>query len=135
MGTIIFLMAVIVEAAFAVFCIITKSNHAKERSIIRIASFIGFVLLAVLPIIDWSLRYYALASLLLLLAIIGAKALIQEKGEKREYKAVRVVLRAIGMTVAYLCVNLASNHISPKQGGGGYHRRISSFNPNLHIHG
>jgi dienelactone hydrolase len=106
MGTIIFLMAVIVEAAFAAFCIITKSNHAKERSIIRIAFFIGFVLLAVLPIIDWSLRYYALASLLLLLAIIGAKALSQEKGEKREYKAVRVVLRAIGMTVLIFALTL-----------------------------
>jgi dienelactone hydrolase len=106
MGTIIFLMAVIVEAAFAAFCIITKSNHAKERSIIRIAFFIGFVLLVVLPIIDWSLRYYALASLLLLLAIIGAKALSQEKGEKREYKAVRVVLRAIGMTVLIFALTL-----------------------------
>jgi dienelactone hydrolase len=106
MGTIIFLIAVIVEAAFAAFCIITKSNHAKERSIIRIAFFIGFVLLAVLPIIDWSLRYYALASLLLLLAIIGAKALTQEKGEKREYKAVRVVLRAIGMTVLIFALTL-----------------------------
>jgi dienelactone hydrolase len=106
MGMIIFLMAVIVEAAFAAFCIITKSNHAKERSIIRIAFFIGFVLLAVLPIIDWSLRYYALASLLLLLAIIGAKALTQENGEKREYKAVRVVLRAIGMTVLIFALTL-----------------------------
>jgi dienelactone hydrolase len=106
MGMIIFLIAIIVEAAFAVFCIITKSNHARERSIIRIASFIGFVLLAVLPIIDWSLRYYALASLLLLLAMIGAKALIQEKGEKREYKAVRIVLRAIGMTVLIFVLTL-----------------------------
>ncbi len=44
MGIIIFLTAVIVEIAFAAFCIITKSNHAKERSIIRIASFwnLGF---------------------------------------------------------------------------------------------
>lgn len=106
MGMIIFLMAVIVETAFAAFCIITKSNHVKEGSIIRIASFIGFVLLAVLPIIDWSLRYYALACLLLLLAIIGAKDLIQEKGEKREYKAVRVVLRAIGMTVLIFALTL-----------------------------
>ncbi len=106
MGMIIFLMAVIVEAAFATFCIITKSNHIKERSIIRIASFTGFVLLAVLPIIDWSLRYYALASLLLLLSIIGAITLIQKKEEKREYKAVRVVLRAIGMMVLIFALTL-----------------------------
>jgi len=61
---IIFLTAAIVEISFAAFCIITKLNQIKGRSIIRIASFTGFVLLAVLPIIDWSLRYYALASLL-----------------------------------------------------------------------
>lgn len=36
---------------------------------------------------------------------------------------------------AYLCVNLASNHISTKRGGGGCYRRVSSSNPNLHIHG
>jgi dienelactone hydrolase len=106
MGIVIFLTAVIVETAFAAFCIITKSNHVRERSIIRIASFIGFVLLAVLPIIDWSPRYYALAFLLLLLAIIGAKALVQKKGEKREYKAVCVVLRAIGMSVLIFALTL-----------------------------
>ena len=99
MGTIIFLIAVIVEAVFAAFCIITKANHAKVRSIMRISSFLGFVLLVVLPIVDWSLRYYALGSFLLLLAIIGVKAIAQEKGEKREYKAVRVVLKAMGMMV------------------------------------
>jgi len=106
MGMIIFLTAAIVEISFAAFCIITKSNHAKERSIIRIASFIGFVLLAMLPIIDWGLRYYALASLLLLLSIIGAIILIQKKEEKREYKAVHVVLRAIGMTVLIFALTL-----------------------------
>jgi len=106
MGTIIFLMAVIVEAAFAAFCIMTKSNHAKERSIIRITFFIGFVLITVLPIIDWSLRYYALASLLLILAIIGVKGLIQEKEVKREYSAVRVVLKAIGMMALMFVLSL-----------------------------
>jgi dienelactone hydrolase len=106
MGIIIFLIAVIVEITFAAFCIITKSNHVKERSIIRIAAFAGFVLLAVLPIIDWSFRYYALASLLLLLSIIGAKNLIQQKEEIREYKAVRVVLKAVGMTVLIFALTL-----------------------------
>jgi dienelactone hydrolase len=99
MGTIVLLVAVFIEAALAAFCIITKSYHDRERSIIRISSFLGFVLLAVLPIIDWSFRYYALACLLLLLAIIGAIALIQKKREKREYNAVRVVLRALWMSM------------------------------------
>ncbi len=99
MGMIIFLTAVFVETAFAVFCINTKSNQIKVRSIIRIASCIGFVLLSVLPIIDWGFRYYSLAFLLILLAIIGVKDVFQEKEEKRAYKAVRIVVRAIGMTM------------------------------------
>jgi hypothetical protein len=32
MGMIIFFMAVIDETAFVAFCMITKSNHARERS-------------------------------------------------------------------------------------------------------
>jgi len=102
----LFLTAGIVETAFAAFCILTKSNHEKERNIIRIAYFIGLVLLAVLPIIDWGLRYYALASLLLVLAMIGAKALIQAEGAKREYRAVSVVLRALGMMALIFAVTL-----------------------------
>ncbi len=97
MGMIIFLTAAIVETALAAFCIITKSNQVKVKSIIRVASFVVFVLLAVLPVIDWGLRYYALASLLLMLSIIGAKALAQEKAEKRDFNATRVVFKAIGI--------------------------------------
>lgn len=106
MGTFIFLTVVIVEIAFAVFCIIKKSNQQKIRSIIRIAAFAGFVLFTVLPIIEWSSRYYTLAALLLLLAVIGAVALIRKREEKKAYKAVRVVLKAIGMTVLIFVLTL-----------------------------
>ncbi|MBU3114521.1 alpha/beta hydrolase family protein [Clostridium lacusfryxellense] len=106
MGTLIFSMVVVAEIAFAVFCIITKSNQQKVRSISRIAAFEGFVLFTILPIIDWSSRYYALAALLLLFAINAANALIRKKGEKREYKVVRVVLKAIGMTVLIIAFTL-----------------------------
>lgn len=99
MGTFIFLTAVVVEIGFAVFCIITKSNQRKLRNIIRIAAFTGFVLFTVLSIIEWSSRYYALAALLLLLAVMGAVVLIRKNEGKRGYKTVRVVLKAIGMTV------------------------------------
>ena len=64
------------------------------------------VLFAVLPIIDWSFRYYTLVAFLLFLAVIGAVTLIRKKEEKREYKAVRVVLKALGMTVLIFAVTL-----------------------------
>ncbi|MBU3192209.1 acetylxylan esterase [Clostridium bowmanii] len=106
MGTFIFSMVVVAEIAFAVFCIITKSNQQKIRNISRIAAFTGFVMFTILAIIDWSSRYYALAALLLLLAIIGGIALIRKKDEKKAYKAVRVVLKAIGMTVLIFTLTL-----------------------------
>lgn len=99
MGIFIFLTVVVVEMAFAVFCIISKSNQQKVRSIVRIAAFTGFMLLVLMSIIEWGIRYYTLAALLFLLAAMGAVALIRKREEKREYKSVRVILRAIGMTV------------------------------------
>ena len=108
MGTFIFLIAVVVEIAFVVFCIITKSYQQKVRSIIRITAFAVFVLFTILPIIDWSFRYYTLASFLLLLAVMGAVALIRKKEEKRTYKTVRVVLKAIVMTVLIFMLTLSA---------------------------
>jgi hypothetical protein len=98
-GTIVLLTAVAVEVAFAVFCVITKSNQPRARSIIRIAAFTIFLLLGVLHIVDWSFRYYGLAALLLILAVTEAVHLSGRKEEKRPYKAQRVVWTAIGMIV------------------------------------
>ncbi len=105
-GIFIFLTAVVVETAFAVFCVITKSNQQKVRSIIRIAAFKIFLLLVAVQIIEWSIRYYSLAVLLLILAVIGAVDLICRKEEKRPYKVARVVLKAIGMTVLMFAATL-----------------------------
>jgi dienelactone hydrolase len=105
-GTFLFLTAVVVEIALAAFCIATKSNQTRVRVFVRIAAFACFMLSAALPIVDWSFRYYALFALLLLLAVQGTVALIRKRDEKRGYKAVCVVLKAIGMTVLIFAVTL-----------------------------
>jgi dienelactone hydrolase len=107
-GIFIFQAAVIVETAFTIFRIITKSNQQKARSLIRIAAFTIFLLLVAVQAIEWSLRYYALAALLLILAVIGVVDLILRKEEKRPYKAVHVSLKAIGMTVLVFAATLPS---------------------------
>lgn len=63
---------------------------------------------AAVNIIEWSLRYYTLAALLLVLTVIGIAALIRKKEEKRAYKAVRVVLKGIVMTVLIFMFTLPS---------------------------
>ena len=108
MGTFIFLTAVVIEIAFVVFCIITKSYQQKARNIIRIAAFAVFMLFTILPIIYWSFRYYTLAGFLLLMAVMAAVALIRKKEEKRVYKTVRVVLKAIVMTMLIFMLTLSA---------------------------
>ena len=108
MGNFTFLILIVIEIAFAVFCIITKSNQQKVRNIIRIVTFISFILLITLSIIDWSFRYYTLAALLTLQAVIGVVELIKNKQEKRSYKTVSVAMKTIGMMVIIFVVTLPS---------------------------
>lgn len=106
MGIVLFLTAVIIELLVAAFCLISKSEHRKERSVIRIASFSGFVLLTILPVVDWSFRYYALSLLLLLLAIIGVITLMKKSEEDVDYKAGRIIIKTTGMIVLFSVVAL-----------------------------
>lgn len=108
MGIFIFLIAIIIEGIFFVFCIITKSNQQKVRNIVRIAVFMSFALFTALSVIEWSFRYYALAALLFLLAIMGTVGLIKKKQGKKQYKAVSAVMKAIEMMVLIFVVTLPS---------------------------
>ncbi len=83
-GIFIFQAAVVVEIAFAAFCVITESSQQKIRSIIRVAALTILLPLIMLQIIDWSPRYYALGVLLLILAVIGIVDLIRRKEEKKD---------------------------------------------------
>ena len=97
MGTIILVIAFVIEAAFAAYCIITKSNQKKVRSFIRIGSFAGFVLFTLVAVIEWSLRWYGLAALLLAWAALGVWTLIRSQADKKEYRGRRIVFQAVAM--------------------------------------
>ncbi|HNU95181.1 MAG TPA: alpha/beta hydrolase, partial [Bacillota bacterium] len=59
-----------VELVFAAYCILSMSYQATSRSIMRIGAFAMFVLLTITSIIEWSLRWYAFAALLLIWALL-----------------------------------------------------------------
>jgi dienelactone hydrolase len=96
MGTIILIIAFVIETAFATYCIITKSNQRMVRNFIRIGAFAMFLIFTLVAFIQWSFRWYALAALLLVWAALGAWTLMRKKDEKKGYKAGPVVGRAIG---------------------------------------
>ncbi len=97
MGTIILLIAFVIEAAFAVYCMITKSNQEKVKSYIRIGAFAAFVLFTLVSVIQWSFRWYLLAALLLIWAALGAWTLIRKPVGKKEYKLLPGFVKAVLM--------------------------------------
>lgn len=108
MGIIILLTAIIFEIIFVVFCIITKSNQQKARNIIRIITFSVFVLLVVFSVIDWGRRYYTLAILLCLFAVVGVVGLIKKSQDKKAYKAMNIVLKTAGIILLIFVATLPS---------------------------
>lgn len=100
MGIFIFLTAVLVEVIFAVYCVITKSNQQRIRSIIRVTALVGFITLVLLGVVNWGLRYYAIAALLLLYTVMGVVTLARKRKGEREYRTLLVVLKAVGMTLS-----------------------------------
>jgi dienelactone hydrolase len=105
MTSIILMVAFVTEAAFATYCIITKSNQRRVRSFVRIGALAAFVLLTLVSAIQWSFRWYGLAVLLFVWAVLGTWALIAKRAEKKDYKAVFVVLRGIG-TLLLVCLTI-----------------------------
>lgn len=97
MGWIILITAIIVETAFAVYCIRTRSSQPKVRNLIWIAAFLTFALHAATAVLEWGFRYYLLGAVLLAGAIAGAVRLIRPEKEKGAPKTSRIVWNAIGM--------------------------------------
>ena len=95
MGTIILIVAFVIEAAFVTYCLITKSNQKKVRSFVRIGAFVAFVLFTLAAVIQWGSGWYLLALLLFIWAMIGAVTLLRKKAEKKEYKPGRLVFNGI----------------------------------------
>lgn len=131
MGLLIVLVAVVGEVTLATFCISTKSNQTTIRSIVRVTALAAFLLLAVLPIIDWGSRYYALAALLLLLAATGTVVLIRHKPEQPgSYRAARVIKRTTAMTMLILVATLPAVVFPQHQAvatTGGYEVATASY--------
>ena len=70
----------------------------------RIGAFAMFVLLTITSIIEWSLRWYAFAALLLIWALLSAIALVRKGLDGAAFTTGRVIRRAV---LALLAVLLA----------------------------
>jgi dienelactone hydrolase len=97
MGTIILLIAFVIEAAFALYCMITKSNQEKVKSYLRIGALAAFILFTLVSVIQWGFRWYLLAALLFIWAALGVWTLTRKPGEMNSYKAGPSLVKAVLM--------------------------------------
>ncbi|MEH7445132.1 alpha/beta hydrolase [Bacillus sp. JJ1122] len=93
MATLLLLIALIFEIAFAIYSIVTKENHKKLKNWIRIGMFAVFVILTLSSVIVWSFRWLMLAVLLFILALKSTVSLIRKKTP--HYKNSSVVWKSI----------------------------------------
>lgn len=121
MGTLLLIITLIFEIAFAAYCIATKQNHKKIKNWIRLAIFIVFVLLTLTSAIEWSFRWIMLAVLLFILASIAAVSLIRNKTNTKTFKASKVVWKSIMMIFVFVFALAPAivfpQHQSPKVTG------------------
>ncbi|WP_066389865.1 alpha/beta hydrolase family protein [Neobacillus mesonae] len=121
MGTLLLLIALSFEIAFAIYCMKTKHNHKKMQNWFRIAAFIAFVMLTLSSVIVWSFRWIFLGILLLLLAVMATASLIRNKANNRNYKTSKIVWKSIITILAFVFTLVPAivfpQHQSPKMTG------------------
>ncbi len=82
MGIIILLVLTLTEIFFMVWSLITKKNHAAEKSTANIAEVLIFAVLSATGVFMWSFRYYGTAVVLAIFAVAGVITIIRKKEKK-----------------------------------------------------
>lgn len=95
----ILIIAFVIETAFAAYCIITKSSQKKVRNLARIGALAVLVILALTSVVEWSFRWYGLAALLFIWAVLGVWSLVSKKEDKKAYQSGRIIGKAIFMVL------------------------------------
>ena len=130
MATLLLLIALAFEIAFAIYCLGTKQTHKELRNWIQIAVFIAFVILTFSSVIVWSFRWVMLGLLLFTLAITGAISLIRNKANTQKYKASKIVWKSIMLMLAFVFALAPAivfpQHKAPKV-TGDYNVATASF--------
>lgn len=113
MGSTMLFATSAVELVFAAYCIHSRSYQVTKRSVIRIGTFAGFVVLVVVSAVEWSSRWYAFAALLLIWSLLGAIVLVRGNGDREIFSSRNVIKRAI-LTLFIVLLALSPTLIFPQ---------------------
>lgn len=103
MALTLIVFTLLLEIAFTSYCFYTKDNQVRLRAWMRISAFILFISLLLISTLQWSFRWYALAMLLSILAILGLIKL----NSKKPTIPFRPLKRIIQSTGIWLMISIA----------------------------
>jgi dienelactone hydrolase len=102
MGVLILLFLAAVEAAFLIWNLSTKTDHTAEKAVVNLAAAAVFLVLCLTGIVEWGFRYYLLAVVLAVCAILGGVALLRKK--QKAYRGGICIARAVGKALLLAAV-------------------------------
>lgn len=99
METLILVGTLVIELAICVYSIATKQNRSMIKSLMRIAIFIGFMMLILGEIVIWEYTWWLFAGLLFILALKEILALLRKQTPTSCYKASLTVRKFLLLTL------------------------------------
>lgn len=94
------------EVALTVYRIRTQSVQQKTTVILRAASVLLLAMLCVLSVITWGFRYYALAAVLAIAAVVSTMRFLYRKAVPAKLQSARIIWKAVGMAASLLIASL-----------------------------
>jgi dienelactone hydrolase len=104
MTGIIFSLLVVFEIAFAVYCMKTASTHIRVKSYVRLLDLSIFLMLCILTILEWGMRWYLLGGLLVVLAMKGLFILTLSKKTPKRFRRRNIIFKAFTMVLLFAIV-------------------------------
>lgn len=130
MTLIIFILLALFEIIFAVYCTITGFSHVRVRSCSRLIAVIIFIMLCLLKLVEWDLRWYLFGVLLLFFALKGLYALISKKSNTKQFRSRNTILKASAMILLFAFVLIPAfifPQTKPLQPTGEYDVETAEF--------
>lgn len=106
----LFIITLILELTFLVYCIIQKNNFKTVKLFIKITPFLLFILGIYLSIIQWSFRWYLFVLILMIQIVIEIICSFKKEKKKKEFRSllsirtfvIAVIIYSIGLFPAYV---------------------------------
>ncbi|WIV17278.1 alpha/beta hydrolase [Paenibacillus polygoni] len=118
METLILVGTLVIELAICVYSIATKQNRSMIKSLMRIAIFIGFMMLILGKVVVWDLTWGLFQGLLFILAFKEIVALLRKQKQTPRYKTFSMIwkffLLALTIVVTLVPVLLFPQHRLPQ---------------------